>query len=60
MLSRRPGGNRSAITPANGAASGGIACTNSSSPTAVALPVVRCTYKIKAVVAIASPSGLMV
>ena len=51
---------RSAITPASGAASGGIACANSSSPTAVALPVVRCTCKIKAVVAIASPSGLMV
>ena len=58
--SRRPGLNRSAITPANGAASGGIACANSSSPTAVALPVVRCTCRIRAVVAIASPSGLMV
>jgi hypothetical protein len=57
--SRRPGGNRSATTPANGAASGGMACANSSSPTAVALPVVRCTCRIKAVVAIASPSGLM-
>ena len=36
--SSRPGLNRSAITPANGAASGGIACANSNSPTAVALP----------------------
>ena len=55
-----PGTNRSATTPANGAASGGITSANSSSPTAVALPMVRCTYRINAVVAIASPSRLMV
>jgi hypothetical protein len=48
------------MTPAKGASSGGTACANSSSPTAVALPVARCTYKIKAVVAIVSQSGLMV
>ena len=59
-LSRQPGANRSATTPANGAASGGIASANSSSPAAVALPMVRCTYRINKVVAIASPSGLMV
>jgi hypothetical protein len=59
-LSRRAGGNRSAITPAQGAVRGGIACANNSNPTAVALPVVRCRCRIKAVVAIASPSGLMV
>ena len=53
-------GKTSATTPANGAASGGIACAYSSSPTAVALPMVRCTYRINAVLAIASPSGLMV
>jgi len=43
---QRPGANRSATTPANGAASGGIACANSSSPTAVALPVVCCRCRI--------------
>ena len=59
-MSRRRGWNRSAMTPAKGASSGGTACANSSNPTAVALPVARCTRKIKAVVAIASPGGLMV
>jgi hypothetical protein len=33
--------NRSAMTPAKGASSGGTACANSSNPTAVALPVAR-------------------
>jgi hypothetical protein len=46
------------MTPAKGAGSGGTACANSSNPTAVALPVARCTCKINAVVAIASPNGL--
>jgi hypothetical protein len=48
------------MTPAKGANSGGTARANSSNPAAVALPVACCTCKIKAVVAIASPSGLMV
>jgi hypothetical protein len=57
MTCRRPGWNRSAMRPAKGANSGGTACANSSNPTAAALPAARCTCKIKAVVAIASPSG---
>ena len=56
----RGGETRSAMAPASGDAIGGTAWANSSNPTAVATPVVACTWRIRAVVAMASPSGLTV